>query len=171
MAWCWILRKLNIFQVGQIIGFHGLNGILKITPLYKGLFFKPGQMIWLNELLKFQIKDCRAHQKHLLLECLELQENKQILQGQNIFYAGKIKEILPPDTLIFEEFKDKDIISTQTGSYLGRAQSWFYSGMQMTLEILNEKKRQTWLLPAIPGVFIQEIQSAKILVNDQHLAE
>lgn len=168
----------NMFSVGQIVGFHGVAGEVKVKPDTNNLNLLLGIKhveLLLPEAsadpapLKLKVKSTRADQRTLFLKFVGRPDRNAVepFLGASLYVS---KRELPE--LSEEEFWVKDLVGldvfTTEGHFVGKVRSIIYGGNDV-LEIYRDGDPQdkTILVPFVKDLVpVVDIKAARLEVVD-----
>lgn len=159
---------MNYFRVGKILNTHGLKGDLKIKVVSDfDRFYKGAKLYILNndnyELVT--VKDAKDYKDSLLVRFYDLEDINLVLKYKNkeIFISEEDRTDLDDGEYYFTDLIGKDIIN-QDGKNYGKCidVEEVPQGYNLVFIVDGKKKR----VPFIQGVFIKEVTSKSIIINE-----
>jgi 16S rRNA processing protein RimM len=170
----------DMFSVGQIVGFHGIAGEVKVKPDTNNLKLLLGiQHVELTlpvsveaappEPLILQVRSTRADRRTLFLTFVGLPDRNAVEQllGAYLYVSKSELPELPEEEFWVKDLVGLDVFTTE-GQFVGKVRSIIYGGNDV-LEIHRDgdPEDKTILVPFVKDLVpVVDIKSARLEVVD-----
>ena len=141
--------------IGQIVNTHGIRGDLKLNPWR----VEPAQLLGIRHFFvdgqALQPQSMRVHKNTLLFRLPGVEDMDAALayKGKEVQIAPQEAQ-LPPGTYFDQELLGLEVLEAESGASLGHISDVLSYPAHKIYEVSGEKR---YLIPAVPGVFIQQL--------------
>ena len=160
----------NYLEIGQIIGTHGLKGIVKVKPLTDDITrFNKLKIVYINvkdEPIEFSIEKVQYNKSMVLLKLKGIDTIEKAEQYRNFYIKIDRKDSvkLPEDSYFIIDLIGCDVYD-EKDNFLGKLDDIYPTGSNDVYAVKNDLGKQI-LLPAIKDVVKQvDIKNKKIVVK------
>jgi 16S rRNA processing protein RimM len=155
-------ESFSLFEIGQVIGTHGLKGELKIKLFYQDLNIKNIKKVFLNK-KAFFIDSFRVHKNNLLLKLKEITDinDAELFRNQTVAVAEKPN--LEENFYFNEELLTKKVFD-QNNNNIGIVTSIIQTPHHNVLTVTNNY--QEILIPQVEKFIISVDDTIHVDIRD-----
>ena len=141
--------------VGQIVNAHGIRGEVKLNPMgFDPEFIAEFDTLYIGG-KKVEVKHSRVHKSVVLLTLpgVEDMDAALALKGKNVSIRRDAVEV-PEGYYFDEEIEGLTVVDCATGEAIGKVDKVLTYPAH---KIYQVKGAREYLIPAVPGVFIESV--------------
>jgi len=160
----------NYLEIGQIVGTHGLKGVIKVKPLTDDITrFNKLKTVYINmkeELTEFPIEKVQYNKNMVLLKLQGIDTTQKAEEYRNFYIKIDRKDSvkLPENSYFIIDLIGCDVYDEEN-NLLGKLEDIYPTGSNDVYAVKNDLGKQL-LLPAIKDVIKQvDIANKKIIVK------
>ena len=155
-------------EAGKIVGTHGLNGELRVTPWCDSadMLAKLKTLYWDKGEQELEVVSARVHKTLLLLQLkgIDSIEQADTLRGK-IIYLNRSDLKLEKGRYFIQDLIGMEVFDADSFIYYGKLTEVMHTGANDVYQITSESKKD-YLIPAIPDVVIDvNITDSKMLIR------
>ena len=147
--------RVEFIPVGQIVNAHGIKGEVKLNPLgFDPEFLAEFDVLYIGG-KRTEVKHARVHKSVVLLTLpgVEDMDAALALKGKNVTIRRDDVEV-PEGYYFDEEIEGLTVIDSATGDVIGKVRRVLSYPAHKIYEVKGERE---YLIPAVPGVFIESV--------------
>ena len=147
--------RVEYIPVGQIVNAHGIKGEVKLNPLgFDPEFLADFDVIYIGG-KRTEVKSARVHKSVVLLTLPGVNDMDAALalKGKTVTICRDDVEV-PEGYYFDEEIEGLTVIDCESGETIGKVRRVLSYPAHKIYEVKGERE---YLIPAVPGVFIESV--------------
>ena len=147
--------RVEFIPVGQIVNAHGIKGEVKLNPLgFDPEFLADFDVIYIGG-KRTEVKSARVHKSVVLLTLPGVNDMDAALALKGKDVSIRRDDVEVPEGYYFdEEIEGLTVIDSATGDVIGKVRRVLSYPAHKIYEVKGERE---YLIPAVPGVFIESV--------------
>ena len=157
--------RVEFIPVGQIVNAHGIRGEVKLNPLgFDPEFLAEFDVLYIGG-KRTEVKHARVHKSVVLLTLPGVEDMDAALALKGKAVTIRRDDVEVPEGYYFdEEIEGLTVIDCESGETVGKVRRVLSYPAHKIYEVKGERE---YLIPAVPGVFIEsvDLDAAQVRVH------
>ena len=147
--------RVEYIPVGQIVNAHGIKGEVKLNPMgFDPEFVADFDVLYIGG-KRVEVEHSRVHKSVVLLTLPGVRDMDAALALKGKTVAIRRDDVEVPEGYYFdEEIEGLQVVDAATGNVIGKVRRVLTYPAHKIYEVKGERE---YLIPAVPGVFIESV--------------